>query len=1216
MATAQSLTWVIKSARLVFGVRVMQIIVCDFETFYDRTFSLSKMTTEEYIRDELFETIGVSVQVDDGEPVWFSGPKRETKAFLDQFDWENSCGLAHNAMFDMAILNWHFDIRPKRIADTLAMARALHGTEVGGSLKALVEFYELGEKGTEVLNALGKGRIDFTEEELARYGEYCKNDTALTYKLFRAMVDRFPVSELRLVDLTTRMFTEPVLTLDKQILTDHLANVQAKKAKLMEAVEAERDILMSNPKLATLLQSMGVVPPTKISARTGKEAWAFGKTDEGFKALLDHPDPKVQAIVSARLGVKSTLEETRTERFIKIADRGTLPVPLRYYAAHCLTGDAEILTRTGWVSLEHWKGGDIVQWSPDGVLKFAAATANRFEVDEDLVVADARYHKAAYTKGHTVPGFSGRGVFKTMQAGDLLTKRIEIPLCGSLGGSGDISELDARLAAMVQADGSIRDGKQDRAVRFGFRKPRKIARCKQLLGEAGVKYYAWVLHDGTTRIRVGRLEWHPLVKLLSGSNKNFLPALLDAPFAAKLAFMEEIAFWDGDVEPHGRGYTYTSTNEHNARFVQTMAHLTGMSAFVSEREREGWSKAYRVYVRRDGATRSEPKHYSTKRHFGFVYCPTTETGYFLMRQNGHITVTGNTGRWGGDDKVNLQNLPRKSPLKKAMLASDGYTFIDCDSSQIEARTLAWLAGQDDLVAAFDAGEDVYKIMASAIYGVPVDEVTDDQRFVGKTTILGCLAEGTSVLTDRGWVAIEDVTVNDRLWDGEEWVCHQGLVKKGTKETLSLCGLWLTPDHKVLCGMQWLEAQSVAQDSDTLSLALDTGAVTWSSPGTSKGFEGVWPRSSSSATAGVLSTPWVGITSRTSRVHAAPCVVGVRDTANIIGSTLPHFPTSNTERASSTDSLRLSAAATSPATGPTPIMGAEASLCVSSGATTVQPSSNTSKPCPDGITPISTWTGRTTTVDTNPVTSGSSPVPITTQTGGRSAFYRRSLMTYDIAYAGARNRYTVATDAGPIIVHNCGYGMGAVKFRAQLKAMGVELSTDECERIIRVYRETYPAIPELWKEAQQAIMALIGQRTAPIGKEGVVVVNLLGIRLPNGLYLKYPNLRAEQNPDTNRLEYLYDQKKGRAVIPTRIYGGKLVENVCQALARIIIGEQMLMVARRLRVVMTVHDAVGSIAPTEQAGEAREFIEQCMRIRPKWASGLPLNCESKMGASYGG
>ncbi len=143
-----------------------------------------------------------------------------------------------------------------------------------------------------------------------------------------------------------------------------------------------------------------------------------------------------------------------------------------------------------------------------------------------------------------------------------------------------------------------------------------------------------------------------------------------------------------------------------------------------------------------------------------------------------------------------------------------------------------------------------------------------------------------------------------------------------------------------------------------------------------------------------------------------------------------------------------------------------------------------------------------------------------------------------------------------------------------------------------------------------------QRTAPLGREGVLMVDLLGIRLPNGMYIRYPNLRKQGDKTTGYEELVYDTKRGRATLATRIYGGKVVENVCQALARIIIGEQMLMIARRLRVVMTVHDAVGCIAPIEEAGEARNFVEQCMRMRPKWAPGLPLNCESKMGATYGG
>ena len=606
----------------------MDILTIDFETFYSREFSLSKLTTEEYIRSKDFEVIGVAVKVNDEETTWFSGTHAQIKGFLDGYDWVNSVALAHNAVFDMAILNWCFDICPRKIADTLSMARAIHGTEVGGSLAALVEHYALGIKGTEVLDAIGKRRIDFSGGDLARYGDYCRNDVDLTYKLFNRLVDSFPVLELNLIDLTIRMFTEPVLELDTDLLKMHLKNIVTIKEGLIDSIKHHKDDLMSNPRFADLLRMYNVEPPMKISPTTGRETYAFSKTDEGFKALLEHSDPQVQALVAARLGVKSTIEETRTERFIEIAERGKLPIPLRYYAAH-------------------------------------------------------------------------------------------------------------------------------------------------------------------------------------------------------------------------------------------------------------------------------------------------------------------TGRWGGDDKVNMQNLPRTSTLKRAISAPPKYMFIDSDSSQIEARTLAWLAEQNDLVDAFERGEDVYKIMASAIYGKDVQEVTKEERFVGKTTILGA-----------------------------------------------------------------------------------------------------------------------------------------------------------------------------------------------------------------------------------------------------------------------------------------GYGMGAQKFRLQLKVFNVDLPEEECKRIITVYRETYPQIPKLWRQAGEALMAIANEQTAPLGREGVLnVEGSKGIRLPNGLYLKYPNLRRWVN-DQGKEEMVYDTKKGKTTIPNRIYGGKVIENVCQALTRIAIGEQMLRVAKKYKVAMTVHDAIGCIVPEAEAQTGKEYVEMCMRMRPQWALDLPLNCEAGVAKRYGG
>lgn len=606
----------------------MKILTIDFETYYSQSFSLTKMTTEEYVRDPQFQVIGVSVQEDDGEPVWFSGDEINVYQFLRSYEWDKCLALAHNAPFDAAILTWKFGIRPKGWLDTLSMGRALHGTEVGGSLKVLAEHYGLGEKGTEVVQAVGLRRDDFSPDHLARYGEYCKNDVALTWGLFKAMSAQFPPEELRLIDLTVRMFSDPVLQLDKSVLVRHLAEVQESKEKLMGNISSvTREEIMSNPKFATLLTACGVQPPMKISPTTGKQTFAFSKTDEEFKGLLEHEDIRVQTLVAARLGVKSTLEETRTERFLGIAERGPLPVPLRYYAAH-------------------------------------------------------------------------------------------------------------------------------------------------------------------------------------------------------------------------------------------------------------------------------------------------------------------TGRWGGDDKLNLQNLPRSSPLKKAIVAPNGYVILDSDSSQIEARTLAWLAGQEDLVEAFDRGEDVYRIMASAIYGKSTQDITKDERFVGKTTILGA-----------------------------------------------------------------------------------------------------------------------------------------------------------------------------------------------------------------------------------------------------------------------------------------GYGMGALKFQTQLKNFGVMVSLDETKRIIDTYRRTYPRIPVLWQEAGTVLNAIMNNQYAELGRDSLLwVEGHKGIRLPNELYIKYPHLRKHETPE-GKIELVYDTKRGKQVVPNRIYGGKVIENVCQALARIVIGTQMLMVAKKYRVVMTVHDAIACIVPKAEAEAAKEYVELCMRLRPAWAPDLPLNCEAGYGDSYG-
>tara|TARA_R100001086_G_scaffold2831_2_gene1958 strand:+ start:70 stop:1947 length:1878 start_codon:yes stop_codon:yes gene_type:complete len=610
----------------------VDIITVDFETYYSKTFGFRKLTTEQYVRSSDFEVIGVAVKVNNEKTDWLSGSYEDLKTYLgDNYDWGNAAVLAHNTLFDGAILHWLFGIRCKLYFDTLSMARALHGVDTSASLKSLSEMYGIGQKGDEVIKAEGKRRSDFSEQELAEYGDYCINDVELTHKLFSIFMNKrmFPKMELKVIDMTLRMFIEPQLVLDVGKLDQHLDNLKAQKEQLLTESGVERENLMSNNKFAELLEEIEVTPPMKVSPRTGKETYAFAKTDEAFKALQEHEDIRVQTLVTARLGLKSTLEETRTERFLDISTRGKqLPVPIRYYAAH-------------------------------------------------------------------------------------------------------------------------------------------------------------------------------------------------------------------------------------------------------------------------------------------------------------------TGRWGGADKVNLQNLPSRGPnakiLKSCMCAPEGHTIIQADSAQIEARVLAWLAEQNNLVQAFERDEDVYKKMASTIYNIPVEDVSADQRFIGKTTILGA-----------------------------------------------------------------------------------------------------------------------------------------------------------------------------------------------------------------------------------------------------------------------------------------GYGMGAVRFRDQLKTLGVEVDEEECRRIIKVYRDTNNKITELWRNAGDALTGMHRDQRYALGRANVlkIIPRDNAIQLPSGLNMYYNKLKIEHD-DEGRPQFMYKTRQGYI----KIYGGKVIENVCQAVARCVMAEQMLEIQKKYKVLLTVHDSVVCCVSDKQVEEACDYINSCMAYVPEWALGLPVRGDVEIGKNYG-
>ena len=309
-----------------------RILTIDMETRWDKkNYTLSKMTTEEYIRDERFKAFGVCVhEYGSDDPIeWFSGP--ELPELFSSIDWGRTAVLAHNAQFDVAILEWVYGARPCFIFDTLSMARALRGVEVGNSLAKLASDFGLPPKGAAVHDT--DGLVELSEEVERELAEYCKHDVYLCEEILTRLAQRYPVSELKLIDMTLKMYTRPTLILDPLMLSNAIEEERTSREHLLQKLGVEEVELASNPKFAEQLIALGVVPPKKVSKTTGKETLALAKNDALFQTLLNGEREDVALLCEARLRVKSTTERTRAQRFLDISQRGPLPVPLSYYGA-------------------------------------------------------------------------------------------------------------------------------------------------------------------------------------------------------------------------------------------------------------------------------------------------------------------------------------------------------------------------------------------------------------------------------------------------------------------------------------------------------------------------------------------------------------------------------------------------------------------------------------------------------------------------------------------------------------------------------------------------------------------------------------------------------------------------------------------------------------------------------------------------------------------
>lgn len=365
-----------------------KILVLDFETTYDDDYSLKKLNPFLYVHDPRFEVIGFSMKwYGEGKAKWYTGDKDYLKKELASIDWANTIVCAHNTNFDGLILTQHFGIYPAGWIDTLSMARPQFGVEVGGSLSKLSAHFGIGVKGEEVIHAKGLRRVDFDPAQLARYGQYCCNDVELTEKILGKLSQVVTPLEMRVIDYTIRMTVEPRLILDLPMLQQNLIDIQTKKKEALQfaadAVGVLPEMLAkelgSGPKFAKMLRTFGIEPALKDSPTaknedgSPKKTFAFAKTDPFMVELLEHEDDRVQALVSTRMGIKSTIAESRTLRLIEAAKIGAVPFPLKYASAHT----------------NRW-GGDF-KWNFQNIPKHQDVKSGKREALRDAIMAPPGY---------------------------------------------------------------------------------------------------------------------------------------------------------------------------------------------------------------------------------------------------------------------------------------------------------------------------------------------------------------------------------------------------------------------------------------------------------------------------------------------------------------------------------------------------------------------------------------------------------------------------------------------------------------------------------------------------------------------------------------------------------------------------------------------------------------------------------------------------------
>lgn len=783
----------------------------DIETY--STVDLKKNTVYRYVEDEHWMILICSWCIGQGE-IHTAYGHEEIKAIPGLFDPAVK-KIAHNSDFErinfsaLKGLPVGTYIDPEEYIDTAVLAslwgypRSLKGfcKVVGGEAKD--------EAGGRLINMFSvpnrKGGRTLPEERPAdwdAYVEYNRQDVVSMRDNIYRLGKGFPSAEEYEAWITATRINDRGIKIDTDLAGAAHRQYEANKA---------RD-------LARVKEITGLDNPNSVQQFKGwlaDQGFEMGSIDKAHVAELlerdDLPDLVREAVERKQLAALSAATKYVIAQGSTNSDgrlRGTIKYSNANTGRMCLTGDHEVLTPNGWVRIEDWSGGRIATWNPTGEqIAFSEAKAVHFPYSGEMIHIDStRIHQIS-TPDHDMPIRERDGSIEKVPVSELEGKRFFHYIRGSRRVTTKVRDNDLRVLLMVQADGTY---PADGGVRLSFREQRKIERCRRLLRGAGLVYTERKDYKtGYTRFSI-RAQDCPLW-LLMFKDKTFGPWIFDSNPSI---FFEELVFWDGSWASSGANSAqYYSTNKMNIDLVQAFAHLSGMYCRVHQKKADSrnpnWTPLWIANLWfspgpgtefRNGAGRNQ---WSTSEYSGLVHCARTTTGFFLVRREGSVWVTGNSGT-----VLSPHNLPRdhftdaegehdteaeqaaidkllagvhvgSEDLKKLVRPLLVGPFTVSDYSAIEARLTAWAAGEDSVLESFRKGEDIYVATAERMGG----EKAGFDRQRGKSATLGCgFGGGAGALLNLGGAKIYPKgTPDDVIWEGltslvETWrVAHPHIV---------------------------------------------------------------------------------------------------------------------------------------------------------------------------------------------------------------------------------------------------------------------------------------------------------------------------------------------------------------------------------------------------------------------------------------------------------